>query len=74
MPKTKLHKKIDVTQLKTISQVHQTLGEGFSPSTIVRRIKSGEYKEGVHWYNVAPKSSKKRIIKLNLDEIIKAFT
>ncbi|MBN3905853.1 MAG: hypothetical protein HWQ35_04480 [Nostoc sp. NMS1] len=40
---------IDPTQLVTIEQAHEKLGKGYSRSSILRRIKSGEWKEGIHW-------------------------
>jgi hypothetical protein len=60
---------VNENELVTIEECHTKLGRGFSPRTILRRIESGEYKEGTHWVNVASVASKKRIIKINMAAI-----
>ncbi|NEQ26935.1 MAG: hypothetical protein F6K28_49525 [Microcoleus sp. SIO2G3] len=57
---------VNEDDLITIQECYQKLGQGFSRRTILRRIESGEFEEGVHWVNVASVSSKKRIIKINM--------
>lgn len=58
----------------SLGELHQKLGDGFSESTIRRKIKNGQYREGVHWYNAAPVGSKKRVYRFNYDEIVRELT
>ncbi|MFN6460799.1 MAG: hypothetical protein RMZ41_003000 [Nostoc sp. DedVER02] len=57
---------IDPSQLVTIEEAHQQLGKGYSRSSILRRIESGEWKEGIHWIDDRRVGTLKRVIKVNL--------
>jgi hypothetical protein len=57
---------INTEDLVTIAQAYQKLGVGYSRSSILRRIKSGEWIEGVHYINDARTNSNYRIIKINI--------
>jgi hypothetical protein len=45
------------------------LGKGYSYSTILRRIESGEWQEGIHWIDDSTLHSQKRAIKINLTAV-----
>jgi hypothetical protein len=62
---------IDSTQLVTIEEAHERLGKGYSRSSILRRIESGEWKEGVHWIDDRRTGTLKRVIKVNLANVNK---
>lgn len=65
MPR-KLTIKINPEDLVTIPEAYARLGKGYSRSSILRRIDSGEWVEGHHFVDDAPKDSKLRNIKINL--------
>ena len=70
MPKTKLlNQDIREKDLIDIKEAPRILGRGYSRKSIDRRIKSGEFIEGIHWINDASINSKYRIIKMNVDAI-----
>ncbi|ARV58099.1 hypothetical protein BZZ01_05120 [Nostocales cyanobacterium HT-58-2] len=60
---------VNENDLVTLEECYSKLGQGFSRSSILRRINSGEYQEGVHWVNVASVNVKNRIIKINMAAI-----
>lgn len=64
-------KRIDSKDLVHISDAPQLLGEGWSRSSIERKIKNEELLEGIHFVDESSTSSKKRIIKLVIPEIEK---
>ncbi len=64
MPRNLLQ--IDPSDFVTIEEAHQKLGRGYSRSSILRRIDSGEWKEGVHWIDDRREGTRKRVIKVNL--------
>ena len=49
-----------------IDKAGRYLGRGWSRSSILRRIDSGELIEGVHWIDDSPMTSPRRRIKLNI--------
>ncbi|MBD1849903.1 hypothetical protein [Leptolyngbya sp. FACHB-711] len=60
------------SELVTIAEASKRLGEGYSRSSIIRRIdKTKEWVEGIHWIDDRPLNSGKRIIKINLTEVNK---
>lgn len=56
-------------ELVTIPEAHQRLGKGFSRNSILRRIDSGEWKEGIHWVDDRRSESVQRLIKINLTAV-----
>ncbi len=60
---------IDPSQLATIEEAHERLGKGYSRSSILRRIESGEWKEGFHWIDDRREGSLKRVVKINLEAV-----
>lgn len=59
----------DNAELVTIAQATERLGKGYSRRSIFRRIRSGEWVEGLHWIDDRPRDSAKAIIKINLTAI-----
>jgi hypothetical protein len=55
--------------LVTIAKATAILGKGYSYSSILRRIETGEWKEGVHWIDDSTLSARKRSIKINLTAV-----
>lgn len=75
MPKVKL--KIESVELKylvSVKEASQILGDGFSRSSILRRIESGEWVEGQHWVDDRRQGGQRRLIKINLTEVQKCRT
>jgi hypothetical protein len=62
---------LDPSQLVTIEQAYEALGKGYSRSSILRRIESGEWKEGIHWIDDRRAGALKRVIKVNLATVNK---
>ena len=60
-------------ELLTIEQASNRLGKGFSRSSIIRRINSGEWQEGVHWIDARRGGSINRIIKINITAVLNEF-
>lgn len=56
-------------ELVTIAEASQCLGKGYSRRSIQRRMRSGEWIEGIHWIDDRPRDSAKAIIKINLTAI-----
>lgn len=56
--------------LLTIAQTGEKLGKGFSRKSIMRRIDSGDWVEGIHFIDDARSNSKLRSIKINLPAVI----
>jgi hypothetical protein len=52
--------------LVTIEQASRDLGRGFSRRSILRRINSNQWVEGVHWVDDRREGSTYRQIKINL--------
>lgn len=52
--------------LVALDEASRRLGRGFSRSSILRRIDSGEWQEGIHWVDARRKDSVYRVIKINL--------
>jgi hypothetical protein len=67
----KLKTKITIKpeDLLTIAQTHQKLGKGFSRKSIMRRIESGDWAEGVHYIDDARSDSRLRSIKINITAV-----
>jgi hypothetical protein len=59
----------DNAELVTIAEASDRLGEGYSRSSIFRRIRSGEWQEGIHWIDDRRQDSDRRIIKINLTAV-----
>lgn len=57
-------------ELVTIEEASAKLGRGFSRRSILRRIDSGEWQEGLHWIDDRRMGSTKRIIKINLTAVM----
>lgn len=74
MPKVKLVPVTEPTQLVSIKEASQILGDGFSRSSILRRIESGEWVEGTHWVDDRRQGGQRRLIKINLIEVQKCRT
>jgi hypothetical protein len=75
MPKVKLKvESIELQHLVSIKEAYQILGEGFSRSSILRRIESGEWVEGKHWVDDRRSGGQRRLIKINLTEVQKCRT
>jgi hypothetical protein len=55
--------------LVTIARAAAMLGKGYSYSSILRRIETGEWKEGIHWIDDSPLNARKRSIKINLTAV-----
>ncbi|ABA24710.1 hypothetical protein Ava_D0045 [Trichormus variabilis ATCC 29413] len=70
MPRSNLLQ-VDLSQLVTIAEASSQLGRGYSRRSIIRRIDSGEWKEGIHWVDDRRDGALKRIIKINLVEVNK---
>lgn len=62
---------IDPSQCVTVDEATGELGAGFSRSSIMRRITSGEWEEGIHWIDDRRAGTAKRLIKINLAEVNK---
>jgi len=65
-PKFKLPDNAKLVPLETASE---QLGRGFSRRSILRRIDSGEWVEGIHWIDDRREGSTYRLIKINLTAI-----
>ncbi len=67
MPKIKLKpSELNEADLLTLEEVYTKLGAGYSPRTLRRKIASGEYKQGVHYFRTGGNSG---IIKVYLPAI-----
>lgn len=64
MPRSKKPIKIAPGDLVSIVEAPTVFGAGWSRRSILRRIDSGEFKEGVHWIDEAPIGAVHRRIKL----------
>lgn len=60
-------------ELLTIEQASNRLGKGFSRSSIVRRINSGEWQEGIHWVDARRGGTANRIVKINITAVLDTF-
>jgi hypothetical protein len=60
-------------ELLTIEQASIRLGKGFSRSSIIRRISSGEWLEGVHWVDARRGGAANRIVKINITAVLDTF-
>jgi len=56
-------------ELVTIGEASSHLGKGFSRSSIFRRIRSGDWIEGIHWIDDRQIGSSNRLIKINLTAV-----
>jgi hypothetical protein len=54
-----------------LRQAVEQLGKGYSRRTILRRIDTGEWLEGVHWIDDRRTGSSRRLIKINLEAVEK---
>lgn len=59
------------SDLVTLREAVEILGVGFSRSSIIRRIESGEWIEGIHWIDDRRQNALRRVIKVNLSEVQK---
>lgn len=59
----------DNAELVTVKEAIDRLGDGYSRSSIFRRIRSGEWIEGLHWIDDRRQDSDRRIIKINLTAV-----
>lgn len=57
---------INPSDLRTIAQTHQLLGKGYSRNSIMRKIASGDWVEGVHYVNDASRDNQQRAIRINI--------
>ncbi|MBW4694664.1 MAG: hypothetical protein KME27_23180 [Lyngbya sp. HA4199-MV5] len=57
------------TELVTLETAAAALGRGYSRSSILRRINSGEWREGIEWIDDRPGTSRYRLIKINLTAV-----
>jgi hypothetical protein len=64
MPRAKQAIQITPDELVSISNAPEVFGKGWSRRSILRRIDSGEFREGVHWIDDAPRDCTIRRIKL----------
>lgn len=71
MPKLNPRSEIKSESLVNIHQASRILGSGFSRSSIIRRIESGEWVEGIHWIDDRRQGALRRVIKINLSEVQK---
>lgn len=62
---------IDESQILTVEEASKVLGKNYSRSSIMRRISSGEWEEGVHWFDDRREGGRRRQIRINLLEIRK---
>lgn len=69
MPKLKLT--TNPENLVTVKKAAEILGTGFSRSSIMRRIESGEWVEGSHWIDDRRMGALRRVIKINLSQVQK---
>lgn len=53
----------------TVREAAERLGKGYSRSSILRRIETKEWKEGVHWIDDRREGTTKRLIRINLTAI-----
>lgn len=60
-------------ELLTIEQASTRLGKGFSRSSIIRRIGSGEWQEGIHWVDARRGGAANRIVKINITAVLDTF-
>jgi hypothetical protein len=74
MPKLKKYPPIPIENLIDLADAPDFFGRGFSRRNILRRIDSGEFKEGLHFINTAPPGSLKAQIKLNKSAIEEYFS
>jgi hypothetical protein len=56
-------------ELVSIQEAIARLGKGYSRSSIFRRIRAGEWEEGVHYIDDRREESELRIIKINLTAV-----
>ncbi|WP_414624400.1 hypothetical protein [Calothrix sp. CCY 0018] len=61
-------------ELLTIQEASKRLGKGFSRSSILRRIRSEQWKEGLHWVDARRNDSMNRLIKINITAVLNGFT
>lgn len=61
--------KPNATQLVTLEAAAATLGRGYSRSSILRRINSGEWREGIEWIDDRLDGARYRQIKINLTAV-----
>jgi hypothetical protein len=67
MPKVKLKAgDIQESDLLTLEEVYIKLGKGYSPRTLRRKIQSGEYIQGVHYFRTGGVNG---LIKIHLPSI-----
>ncbi|PSB29930.1 hypothetical protein [Stenomitos frigidus] len=56
-------------QLVTISEASRLLGSGYSRRSILRRVDSGEWREGFEWIDDRRAGAANRQIKINLTAV-----
>lgn len=71
MPKPNSRTEVKPSDLITLKEAAEVLGVGFSRSSLIRRIESGEWIEGVHWIDDRRQGAMRRVIKINLSEVQK---
>ncbi|NJP12681.1 MAG: hypothetical protein HC866_27125 [Leptolyngbyaceae cyanobacterium RU_5_1] len=59
----------DHAELVSLEEASKRLGRGFSRRSMLRRIDSSEWQEGIHWIDDRRPGSSKRLIKINLTAV-----
>ena len=69
MPRTKLHSIPSNATLLPLKKAAEALGEGYSESSIRRRIKEDEWQEGIHYVDDRRRGAKIPRYLINIDAV-----
>lgn len=70
MPRAKLKPKMpDLSEIVDLETAAVQLGKGFSLKSMMRRIESGEWQEGIHWFDCRRMGTSRRRIRINLEAV-----